>query len=443
MCTNLIKVRSRKEYGVSYSYVPCKKCSECRAKEQLSWQTRLYAELEEYRVRRQWNVGFITLTYNDSHLPHIPQKFFPAGSYQKVPCFSYLDIKRFTDCIRNHLRRRYGVTDGFRFFITSEYGEENHRPHYHGILLFSPLIHHKLMYQIVEDAWCGSSIEVPQPRRKALKRDCLGAIDEFENFIPRDTYATGAYVAKYVCEDLAFNKAIDGMFDHLNKKARNHLRHFMPFHKQSLGFGAGLILGKSDEELLRMYEDGVQFTGQSRMFELPVYLKEKILFSVHKLYNLRTHKFESMKQYSSFLYKYRDKVYAKKLSQSRMYFLRVTSPDYWRVHSVQGDSAMYLYDTVRNIVDSVGIDQLARFFTLYYGVKYSACHIGDDATVWFQRYNPCADQTGLAHLDKEYYDMMKACCEYILSSVHITDTEARSEADELTARVRAFFNNMR
>lgn len=445
MCLSRIKVKSKSPYGIKYSYVPCGHCEECRASTQNQWTARLMSEIEEYHVKRGYNVGFITLTYQDSCLPHIPEAFFKPGEYRKIPCFSYNDIKRFCDTIRNYFQRKRRWRNAFRFFITSEYGEQYKRPHYHGLLLYSNRISPEEMYQIVEDAWCGSSQIIPQPRRKALRRRPLGIVAPFSSFVPRDPQACGRYCAKYVCKDLAFESEIAGKFGHLSRVERNHLRHFMPFHKQSMAFGFDLIKDKSDDELWDLLRDGFQFTGNPKMVELPVYLKNKILFNTRKVYNLRTHRWETRKYYSKFLMENRDRIAAIKVRQSSRLLQRLCDRGYWEQHLV-ADSDTFtpagIADGIRSAVEIVGVDELAWFHAMYYGVLAERCHSANSDGDWLvARYDPIADFSEFPQMDPVYHSAMTGLLDYIFGYRQIIQSESRTEQDELVSQIRAYFNN--
>ena len=444
MCTSYIKVKSKSPYGIKYAHVPCGHCEECRQAFRNQWTNRLKAEIEEYHVRKGYHIGFITLTYQDACLPTIPKDFFKPGEYERVPCFSYEDIKQFTDCIRNYFFRKRRWRDAFRFFITSEYGEQFHRPHYHGILLFTNRISPEEMYRIVEDAWCGTSQVIPQPRRKALRRKPFGIVAPFSSFVPRDPQACGSYVAKYVCKDLEFQNVCSGKFDHLSRVMRNRLRHFQPFHKQSMGLGMCLIRGKTDEELLELYENGVQFTGYPQMVELPVYLKNKILFNNRVIYNLKAHKFETRKYYSKFLMENRERIAERKFQQARAMFSRLATSGYWELHPVK-DCPHPEY-TVQHLLREFDLDELSWFYVLYYGVPAEHCHImatpGDQIVC---RYDPIADCTELPLVDKTYHFAYRNVVSYILSygDYFNQSPEDRQKKDELIDQIRAFFNHMR
>ena len=87
-------------------WIPCGKCEGCTASKALTWAIRIYHEAQMHDRN-----SFITLTYADAPEAinrHDPQKF----------------IKR--------LRRRSDTP--IRYFLTGEYGEKTHRPHYHAII---------------------------------------------------------------------------------------------------------------------------------------------------------------------------------------------------------------------------------------------------------------------------------------------------------------------
>lgn len=95
--------------GSRHLEVPCGRCVECRLSRSREWAVRCVheAQMHERSV-------FITLTYDDVHLP-------PALSlvYRDYQLFMKRLLKRFP---------------GSRFFMCGEYGELRSRPHYHACL---------------------------------------------------------------------------------------------------------------------------------------------------------------------------------------------------------------------------------------------------------------------------------------------------------------------
>lgn len=100
--------------GLPELKLPCGKCPECQKDYYTNWATRGDREL------KRWETSvFITLTYDDSHLP-------PNMSLNKK------EIQDFIKRVKKH----FGSTkeNPIRQSYCGEYGEDNKRPHYHAIL---------------------------------------------------------------------------------------------------------------------------------------------------------------------------------------------------------------------------------------------------------------------------------------------------------------------
>ena len=90
--------------------VPCGQCIGCRLERSRQWALRCVHEASLHTRN-----CFITLTYDDDHLPNDLS----------------LNIDHFQKFMKR-LRKRFG--DGIRFFHCGEYGENFGRPHYHACL---------------------------------------------------------------------------------------------------------------------------------------------------------------------------------------------------------------------------------------------------------------------------------------------------------------------
>lgn len=112
MSDGSVKFVSRNKAGVEGTLeLPCGQCIGCRLERSRQWAMRCLHEASLYDRN-----AFITLTYDDSHLP-------PGGS------LSYPDFQRFM----KRLRRRIGSK--VRFYAGGEYGEQGTiRPHFHACL---------------------------------------------------------------------------------------------------------------------------------------------------------------------------------------------------------------------------------------------------------------------------------------------------------------------
>lgn len=95
--------------------LPCGSCIGCRLERSRQWAIRLMKEL-----RLHDRSSFLTLTYDDKHLPVLPN-----GKQTLTLEDPQLFLKR----LRDHFS-----PNRLRFFQCGEYGEKGSRPHYHMIL---------------------------------------------------------------------------------------------------------------------------------------------------------------------------------------------------------------------------------------------------------------------------------------------------------------------
>lgn len=111
------KVPAFRKDGDPDFFVPCGKCEFCVDERRKVWSRRL-----EMATWCSTKCTFITLTYNDERLP--------ANG-----CAVKSDVQNFIKRFR-HLERDFGIelSDDFKYFIVSEYGDKLGRPHYHGVL---------------------------------------------------------------------------------------------------------------------------------------------------------------------------------------------------------------------------------------------------------------------------------------------------------------------
>jgi hypothetical protein len=90
--------------------VPCGRCKGCRLEYSRQWAIRCIHEASMHEKN-----SFITLTYNEKHLPE-------NLSLDKD------ELQRFFKRLRKETGQK------FRYFACGEYGSKNHRPHYHAII---------------------------------------------------------------------------------------------------------------------------------------------------------------------------------------------------------------------------------------------------------------------------------------------------------------------
>lgn len=120
--------------GENYIPIPCGKCIGCRLDYSRTWADRCMCEASYYKD----NI-FLTLTYDDNHLPKCRK-----GS--NIHSLVKKDLQKFMKDLRSHLTYEYNKTHDkseidydppkVRFYACGEYGDpsKSFRPHYHLIL---------------------------------------------------------------------------------------------------------------------------------------------------------------------------------------------------------------------------------------------------------------------------------------------------------------------
>lgn len=176
--------------------IPCGKCLGCRLDYARHWADRL---ILEYKANP--HAVFVTLTYNDDHLPISK----PDGNGE---IFSTL-VKKHISWFIKKLRARKEFKDiTVRFFASGEYGELMHRCHYHLIIFgfdleylskVSELINrgHNELGQIywqcplLDSIWSSPSLEKVNGEWKYVYSQ-LGYVQ-----VSEVSYETMSYVARY------------------------------------------------------------------------------------------------------------------------------------------------------------------------------------------------------------------------------------------------------
>lgn len=149
--------------------VGCGQCYGCRLEYSRQWAIRCMHEAQMHE-----NNAFITLTYNDEHLPE-------NKSIDKEV------IKKFF----KRLRKKLGIK--IRYFACGEYGEKSGRPHYHA-LIFGYDFPDKMVWQrtasgqIIYRSEILESVWTDPVTKKSLGYTSVGEV----------TFESAAYVARYV-----------------------------------------------------------------------------------------------------------------------------------------------------------------------------------------------------------------------------------------------------
>lgn len=162
-------------YNPKVMLIPCGQCIGCRIRQREDWATRIELEARDYPKEQVW---FITLTYDDDHVPGMivktgeimrkVQYTWKPGEKrpESVQILLYEDIQKFLKRLRKAYKGK------LRYFVAGEYGEQTARPHYHMILYgWTPTdlenlykIHHNGYYtsKWLADLWRMGQIQIAQ-----------------------------------------------------------------------------------------------------------------------------------------------------------------------------------------------------------------------------------------------------------------------------------------
>lgn len=160
------------KYGDRPIALPCGQCVSCRIKRTREWAVRCVHEAQMHELN-----CFVTLTYNDEHLPS-------DGS---------LDIRHW-QLFAKRLRKRIG---SFRFFACGEYGDDSGRPHYHFCLFGADFGFDRSLFSRTPQG--NDLFTSPLLDEVWGKGFCtIGAL----------TFESAAYVARYVMKKLSGEAAL-------------------------------------------------------------------------------------------------------------------------------------------------------------------------------------------------------------------------------------------
>lgn len=116
-----------------YINIPCGKCIGCRLDYSRQWADRCMLETQYHSAN-----SFITLTYNDSHLPPCNPIFdIETGEqigYGDIHPLVKKDFQDFMKRLRKKIATEYGNDVKIRYYACGEYGSKSKRPHFHAII---------------------------------------------------------------------------------------------------------------------------------------------------------------------------------------------------------------------------------------------------------------------------------------------------------------------
>lgn len=166
--------------------IPCGQCIGCRLDYSRQWANRLVLESQFHD-----DAYFITLTYNDAHLPTNHRIDEDTGELIEVATLVKSDLQKFLKRLRKHY-----PDCNLRFYAAGEYGDLHCRPHYHVIVFGLHLT--DLQFQYAKDGHAFYSSKAlenvwSEYDFKSGVYHPLGLIN-----ITDVSWQTCAYVARYV-----------------------------------------------------------------------------------------------------------------------------------------------------------------------------------------------------------------------------------------------------
>ncbi len=212
--------------------LPCGKCLSCRENRARSWALRLKMESYCHDI-----TSFITLTYDDAHLPEHGNLY-------------YKHVQLFLKKLRKKLNHK------IRFFCAGEYGSINARPHYH-IIIFG---------YFPSDCKHFSDNQ----EHTLYTSETLSTLWPFGNAVVcRGDFATFLYTARYAVKKIA-DFDTKKTYKNIDKKS---LTKTPEFCRMSLKPGIGYEFIKKFQGDFR----GGQFIENGNRFSIPRYVKEKLV----------------------------------------------------------------------------------------------------------------------------------------------------------------------
>lgn len=368
MCYNAMKVKSLSAFGVKYAFVPCGKCAECRKSYQSQWFFRLAAELDAAK-KKNWNIGFFTLTYNDEHLPHYT---YQDRTYD---CFCRQHVRRLILRLRKQYHKEFGITE-LVYLVASEFGSRSKRPHYHGIIAFPPVVSADRMLSDIKRYWSDENM--------ISLGFVFPSIEKYadDNFLCKSAFGAAQYAAKYCCKDLSFD---DYLYDVPSEEIKKN-KDLRSFHIQSRSLGLSLIKNMSDEQKYDLYVNGLQLVGSSRSLPIPLYIKNKIFFDPVYLVDDKGNR-QVLRVATSFVRKYAREIYDAKVKFYRGFFDKFLTRDFWYSLHFSTERVEHCLDVAQSGLHWFGsTEYMAQYYCSYYGVPYD--RRGDDLVQsWLNRYH--------------------------------------------------------
>ena len=177
--------------------MPCGKCIECKLNYSRRWATDLMLEKLYHEENSCW---FITLTYDDGHIPINTWVNTETGEYTRGVSLNKRDLQNFWKTVRYHYRKYY-KNHKLTYLNVGEYGSSiTMRPHYHAIAFSLPI--NELKLEKIKNNEMGDPVYQCSELEKLWGKGNV--------IVGRVTWRSCAYVVRYALKKI---KGIDKSFD--------------------------------------------------------------------------------------------------------------------------------------------------------------------------------------------------------------------------------------
>lgn len=221
--------------------LPCNQCIGCKLERSRAWAIRCTHEASLHKENT-----FITLTYNDDHLP--------KGGSLHYPHFSAF-MKRLRKSRTYKYNQDGDCINPIRFYMCGEYGDENLRPHYHA-LIFNYDFHDKWLHRTKRGNKCYRSTTLEKLWPWGFSE--LGSV----------SFKSSAYVARYVMKKITGEPA-ENHYKRVNINTGEITNVEPEFNRMSLRPG----IGKKwfDKYYKDVYDQDQVITRDGKIIKTPKY----------------------------------------------------------------------------------------------------------------------------------------------------------------------------
>ena len=239
--------------------LPCGQCRSCRLARSKEWAIRLSLEAE----RHDHNY-FVTLTYDDYHLPRGEFVDYSGDVWESNLCKS--DVQKFLKKLRKFEVSQGNVDDvgrcKVRVFYCGEYGDQNGRPHYHLILMGCTNIP-DLVYNFTKGKYKYYKSPLYEGFWSEGREGCpRGFVD-----ITEASFDNMAYTARYVMKKIGGQAAKEfrEIYESMDPELRPDVR-LQPFVNMSLNPAIALDYYVENRLAIRE-EDLVKYQKKYKLFK--------------------------------------------------------------------------------------------------------------------------------------------------------------------------------